>query len=245
VKPPGISRTAATAAALPVAPRKRARNAETTKRELLDAAEAEFAAKGFDGARLQSIARTVGVQQALIHHYFDDKDGLYRAVIERGMAMVTGGSWSILGRPAPLRDAARGIGKEHVRALVTRFVDLVVDFYAAHTTLLAILRHDAEEPVREGHAEDLPELRPLLATHFRPVLDAVAGMVEDLKRAGVLREDVDARHLCVSMMAMACLPFQEAQMFGVLWPDVDFRAPPMIAARKHEIVETVLGRVLA
>jgi hypothetical protein len=45
-------------------------------------------------------------------------------------------------------------------------------------------------------------------------------------------------------MAMACLPFQEAQMFGVIWPEADFRDPAMIAARKLEIVETVLGRVL-
>jgi len=55
---------------------------------------------------------------------------------------------------------------------------------------------------------------------------------------------VDPRHLCVSSMAMACLPFQETQMFAVLWPEADFRAPEMIAIRKREIVETVLGRVL-
>jgi TetR/AcrR family transcriptional regulator len=230
---------------LPARPPKRERNADTTKKALLNAAEVEFAAKGFDGARLQSIARAVGVQQALIHHYFDDKDGLYRAVIERGMAAVTAGSWSILDGMAKLHDPRQRNGKVDVRALVTSFVDLLVDFYAAHTTLLAILRHDAEKPVPTGHPKGLPELRPLLATHFRPVLDAVVVVVEELKQAGTLRKDVDPRHLCVSAMAMACLPFQETQMFGVLWPEADFRAPAMIATRKKEIVETVLGRVLA
>ncbi len=226
-------------------PRKRERNADGTKRALLNAAEAEFAAKGFDGARLQNIARGVGVQQALIHHYFDDKDGLYRAVIERGMAAVTAGSWSLLERVAPLSAASRNGAAVDIRALVTGFVDLLVDFYAAHTALLAILRHDAEKPATGEHAAGLPELRPLLATHFRPVLDAVVVVVEDLKRAKVLRRDVDPRHLCVSAMAMACLPFQETQMFAVLWPEADFRAEAMIAERKREIVETVLGRVLA
>jgi hypothetical protein len=99
--------------------------------------------------------------------------------------------------------------------------------------------------VPTGQPVGIPELRPLLATHFRPVLDAVVVVVEDLKRAGTLRADVDPRHLCVSAMAMACTPFQETQMFGVLWPEADFRAPAMIAARKCEIVETLLGRVLA
>jgi len=252
MKPIGYSRSAAAvvASALPgepsppPAPRRRERNADSTKRDLLNAGEVEFAAKGFDGARLQSIARAVGVQQALIHHYFDDKDGLYRAVIERGMAAVTAGSWSILERMAPLGDATNLSADVDVRALVTSFVDLLVDFYAAHTTLLAILRHDAEKPVPSGPATGLPELRPLLATHFRPVLDAVVVVVEALQRAGTLRKDVDPRHLCVSSMAMACLPFQETQMFAVLWPEADFRAPEMIAIRKREIVETVLGRVL-
>ena len=230
---------------LPARPPRRERNADSTKKALLNAAEVEFAAKGFDGARLQSIARVVGVQQALIHHYFDDKDGLYRAVIERGMAAVTAGSWTILEGMAQLSGAGRGKASADPRALVTGFVDILVDFYAAHTTLLAILRHDAEKPVPTGHPVGLPELRPLLATHFRPVLDAVILVVEELKKVGTLRRDVDPRHLCVSAMAMACLPFQETQMFAVLWPEADFRAPAMIAARKREIVETVLGRVLA
>ncbi len=245
VKPVSLPRPAAASVAVtapvaaPPAPRKRERNADSTKKALLNAAEAEFAAKGFAGARLQSIARAVGVQQALIHHYFDDKDGLYQAVIERGMAAVTAGSWSILERMAPLQDAFGA--KIDVPAIVTSFVDLLVDFYAAHTALLAILRHDAEEPTPTGH---LAELRPLLGTHFRPVLDAVVIVVEDLKRQGTLRADVDSRHLCVSTMAMACLPFQETQMFAVLWPEADFRSPTMIAARKRELVETLLGRVL-
>jgi TetR/AcrR family transcriptional regulator len=243
VKALSIPRTAPEAFRLPPASPKRGRNSDQTKLLLLNAAEVEFAAKGFDGARLQNIARAVGVQQALIHHYFDDKDGLYRAVIERGMAAVTAGSWDILERLGPLH-AKRGKSNVDIRAHVTSFVDLVVDFYAAHTTLLAILRHDAENASPAGHPADLPELRPLLATHFRPVLDAVVAVVQELQRAGKVRADVDPRHLCVSLMAMACLPFQEAQMISVLWPDADFRDPVMISARKAEIVETVLGRVL-
>jgi len=39
-------------------PRKKERNAVETKRRILEAAAAEFAAKGFDGTRLGSIART-------------------------------------------------------------------------------------------------------------------------------------------------------------------------------------------
>src|SRR5882672_10936080 len=59
-------------------PPRRERNAAETRQRILRSAEVEFAKKGYDGARLGQIARTAEVQQALIHHYFQDKEGLYR-----------------------------------------------------------------------------------------------------------------------------------------------------------------------
>lgn len=50
---------------------------------ILDAAERAFAELGFGGASLRAIAREAGVNQALIHYYFDNKDGLFSAVIDR------------------------------------------------------------------------------------------------------------------------------------------------------------------
>src|SRR4051812_45471354 len=62
---------------------RRERNAAATRQRILDSGEHEFAARGFAGARLREIAETAGVQPALIHHYFTDKQGLYRAVLDR------------------------------------------------------------------------------------------------------------------------------------------------------------------
>lgn len=81
----------------PVTPR-RERNALETKRRILEAAEGEFAAKGFDGARLGTIARAASVQQALIHHYFGDKEGLHGEVVRSGLAAMTEGVWELLSR---------------------------------------------------------------------------------------------------------------------------------------------------
>ena len=65
-----------------------ARTAEATRRRILDAAEQEFAARGFAGARLREIAGAARVQPALIHHYFADKSGLYEAVLDRGLELM-------------------------------------------------------------------------------------------------------------------------------------------------------------
>jgi TetR/AcrR family transcriptional regulator len=61
----------------------RVRDADRTKRKILDAAAAEFAAKGFSGARVDAIAKAAGVNKQLITYYFDGKEGLYRSVVQQ------------------------------------------------------------------------------------------------------------------------------------------------------------------
>lgn len=51
--------------------------------QIVGAAFDEFAAKGFRGATIKSIARAAGLQSpALIYHYFPDKEALFREVLE-------------------------------------------------------------------------------------------------------------------------------------------------------------------
>lgn len=59
------------------------RDAEATRNSILDAAEQEFAKVGLWGARTESIAARTGVTKAMIHYYFENKENLYRAVMER------------------------------------------------------------------------------------------------------------------------------------------------------------------
>jgi len=49
---------------------------------ILAAAEAEFAAHGFHGARVERIAEAASVNKQLLFHYFDSKAGLHKAVAD-------------------------------------------------------------------------------------------------------------------------------------------------------------------
>ncbi|RDI49207.1 TetR/AcrR family transcriptional regulator [Nocardia mexicana] len=61
-------------------PAARVRDAERTKRCLLDAAFDEFSTRGFAGARVSEIAARAGVNKQLITYYFGGKAGLYQAL---------------------------------------------------------------------------------------------------------------------------------------------------------------------
>jgi AcrR family transcriptional regulator len=57
-----------------------ARDAEDTKRRLLDAAALEFAERGVAGARIDRIAAAARANKALIYAYFGNKEQLFDAV---------------------------------------------------------------------------------------------------------------------------------------------------------------------
>ena len=55
---------------------------EETREAILKAALKEFAQEGLAGARTDAIARSAGVNKALLYYYFDDKETLYGAVLD-------------------------------------------------------------------------------------------------------------------------------------------------------------------
>jgi AcrR family transcriptional regulator len=53
-----------------------------TRDAVLAAARAAFAERGFDGATIRGIAADAGVDPALVHHYFGNKDKLFLAAVD-------------------------------------------------------------------------------------------------------------------------------------------------------------------
>jgi len=70
---------------MPDLPSKRGRthDAEGAREAILNAAEKTFAEHGFDGARIDVIAKESGYNKSLIFQYYGDKLALYGAVIRR------------------------------------------------------------------------------------------------------------------------------------------------------------------
>ncbi|MCC3415002.1 MULTISPECIES: TetR/AcrR family transcriptional regulator [unclassified Microcoleus] len=54
-----------------------------TQERILDAAEQEFSRHGLNGARLSAIATLAQVTTASLHYYFENKENLYKAVLQR------------------------------------------------------------------------------------------------------------------------------------------------------------------
>jgi AcrR family transcriptional regulator len=53
-----------------------------TRDALLSAARSEFSERGYQGARVRSIATSAGVDAAMVNHWFGGKDGLFVAAMD-------------------------------------------------------------------------------------------------------------------------------------------------------------------
>jgi TetR/AcrR family transcriptional regulator len=62
------------------------RDLNRTRERIMAAAQKEFAANGFAGARTDAIARRAHVNERMIFYCFESKEGLYRAVLKQKLA---------------------------------------------------------------------------------------------------------------------------------------------------------------
>ena len=76
------------------------RDPERTRRRILAAALAEFAAKGFAGARVDFIARRAAINKRMLYHYFGNKEGLFKAVLRRKINERQAWAENLSGDPA-------------------------------------------------------------------------------------------------------------------------------------------------
>lgn len=207
---------------------RRERNPEETRRRILDAAENEFATKGYDGARLRDVAFGAGVHHALLHHYFGDKEGLFRAVLTRAIGNLSTRAYQLL-RSSP-----------DVRALVTRYVDVVVDYYSEHGNLVQILHFAQLDPGSPAYAM----CEEIAQSMLMPLVEATVRTVERAQQQGAIRTDVDARRLVTLAMGAAGYLFHEDAFFSMLLGE-DVRSAEALEAHKRATVKLLLQGLLS
>jgi AcrR family transcriptional regulator len=121
------------------APKFRRRKADRPA-EIIQAALAVFAEKGFAAAKLEDIARRAGVSKGAIYLYFETKEDIFRAVVGQAIAPnIAAVKAMAAAHPGPLADLLRGV-TGHIAGIVT------------HTPLGGVLK------MVVGEARNFPEI---------------------------------------------------------------------------------------
>lgn len=114
----GRTKTAAAASPAPASAlsgatgggRKAAGEDPVKREQIIDGAKRVFMAGGFDAASMNDITREAGVSKGTIYVYFDSKDDLFIAMIERERARIVATVKSVLHVNGPVEQALRDFG---------------------------------------------------------------------------------------------------------------------------------------
>src|SRR6266496_3109528 len=77
---------------------------EQSRKAILKAAVREFSQEGVSGARTDAIAKSAGVNKALLYYYFKDKEAIYQAVLDQVFGGVRAAIHNALAQPLPPRE---------------------------------------------------------------------------------------------------------------------------------------------
>lgn len=196
-----------------------------TENRILKAAEAEFLAKGYAGARTTAIAEAAGVTHAMLHYYFRTKDKLFERILNEKIQLVRDIMLFGIGDP----------GRPLEERIVTT-VERHFDFLAANPSLPRFMVNEVFS---------IPERMALITDQMRlhaPLL--LAGLqreIDDLAAEGRCRR-VDARMLLLDIISLNIFTFMADPIVRSLM-GTSCESEHFLAARKRENVETIMRKL--
>jgi TetR/AcrR family transcriptional regulator len=193
-----------------------------TREKMLEVAETRFARKGYAGAHLERIAREVGVRKTALYYYFESKDALYVAVLERMLIEFDRAIAGVLESDAPMVEQA------------IRLSDAINDLLAERPNYSQILIRIFVDRV---HLDDV-RLAPLIER-------VVAGVILWHQRGvdeGAFRE-ISSRHFFTSVLGMAIFHYAGGDFTAAVM-DGDIFTRASVAWRRDQFRRLLLPGVL-
>ena len=167
------------------------RNRERTRSNIVAAARAEFAARGYAGARMEQIAQRAGVTKDLIYHYFRGKEQLFEQVRTEQLADATAD------HPLP-QNPLSDDGSHDVSSLFAwRFNRMLGDLEWIKLLTWEAAQTDIAPPNEESR---------------RAVIKHSVATIKAAQKEGLLPPELDARFVQLAMFALATYPLAFAHI---------------------------------
>ena len=199
------------------------RRSADTRTKILEVAEREFAARGYDGAHLQLIASQVGVQKTALYYYFASKAALYAAVLVRMLEAFD----------ARVREALERDGG--LEARMERLLDGLNDLLAERPHYSKVLIRLFVDPP------------PVEASRVLPLVEQVVGRVLSFYREGVdagAFVEQSARHTFQSLLGAIVFHYASGGFGAAVLGVDDLFTGRTIAWRREEARRLLLRATL-
>jgi TetR/AcrR family transcriptional regulator len=200
------------------------RSATLTREKILKAATKEFAAKGLQGARVDTIALRSGANKNMIYHYFGSKDGLFGAVLER--------MYSTIRTHQGRLDIEDLNPEDGIRVLV----EMTFDVFAKHPEFISLL--SSENLAKAQHIRKSERILSM----YHPLTASIEKLLEKGATQGSFRAGLSPADLYISISALANYHISNRYTLSALF-GFDVNEPEYRSQRREHAVEMILRYV--
>ena len=173
---------------------------EAHRASLLEAAAAEFALAGVDGANVNRISLNAGLANGTIYNYFPSKHELFLAVVEKASSQAAAGGRA-LDEDAPTAERLRAI------------LESDVEWVREHEDFARVL-------VREALAGD-PRHQAGIVAAAAPFVERVSEIIATGIERGEINADLDVGQLALLFSGLCELAVSLHWGAGGGWPRLD------------------------
>lgn len=196
----------------------------TSESLILNAAKSIFIKKGMDGARMQEIADEAGINKALLHYYFRNKQQLFDAVFMNAFALLAPQLNSILNDDSSIEEK------------IIKFTSNYISFMSKHPYLPSfVIQEINRNPEFIMHLKEKPEF---------PNTEKFKLQVENEVKNGVLNP-VDAEQLFINIISMCIFPFMGKPLIKVFLDAEDAHFNKLMENRKIEVSSFIINSIKA
>lgn len=197
----------------------------TTKDRILAAATKEFAAHGYDGGRVERIVKSAGVTLRMVYHYFENKDGLYLAVMEAVYQEVRGKESLLHLDDRDPEDAMRAL------------VEFTFDHFLRHPEFVALL---VSENMRRAETIRKSKVVPDLTA---PIMGIIRQILRRGMREGKFRKGLDAVQIFVTLHAICYLHISNKHTMSAML-QFDLGNKDWLVQRRKHVTDVILRYLL-
>jgi AcrR family transcriptional regulator len=209
---------------MPAAPKppKRTNDPERTRRDIIEVAMREFAAEGYSGARVDTIAAKTRSSKRMIYYYFGGKEQLYVAVLTEAYRSIRA------------LESRLDIENCDAREALRRLIEATFDHDERNPNFIRLV---SIENIHGGrHLKQNAQLRELNAS----VIATLRKILERGHAEGVFRRHVDPIDLHLAISSYCFFRVANRHTFGALF-DRDLSEPKTRKRNRQQIGQIILA----
>jgi AcrR family transcriptional regulator len=195
---------------------------KTTESQILEAAKQIFQTKGMDGSRMQEIADKAGINKAMLHYYFRNKQLLFEAVFNQAFAMIAPQLKAVMNDDSSI--------EEKIKNFTYNYTSFMLQHPYLPNFIIQELNRNEEFLEKLKANADFPNLKKF---KLKVQEEIAQGLIQP----------IDADQLFVNILSLNIFPFLGKPLIKAFTNNDDQAHIALVESRKTEVADFIINSI--